>query len=94
MITDILEEHAAAALYTYYRCTMFLLYCDTQLLDCSVMRNPDNHNVPWENLYTSLFLYCGVTDVPADTHGVGELQITEALDAVFGSDGRMVHCPD
>jgi len=38
--------------------------------------------------------YSGVTGVPADPNGVGELQITEAPPAVFGSDGCMGHCPD
>jgi hypothetical protein len=38
--------------------------------------------------------YSGVTGVPPDPNGVGELQITEAPPAVFGSDGCMGHCPD
>ena len=62
------------------------------------MHSPDNHDVI---LYCHGIIYIinnsyysGVTGVPADPNGVGELQITEALPAVFGSDGCMGHCPD
>ena len=76
---------------------MFLLISHIHLLNCNMAHNPDDRNVILYYHGKSYILhnsYCsGVIDVLADPHGVGELQITQALLAVSGNDGCMGHCP-